>query len=104
MNLRIGMGPPYAMEFTVPASEDFDPMACVAVSLHVTTRLTASTVWPGAVISAQSPTQLTVRYGLQVGDLVTDGAHHAWLSFTTATPGQTLRTEATTFAVVRQDQ
>jgi hypothetical protein len=87
------MGPPYAIEVTIPASTDFDPEDPSSATLHAEKPLAGESVSWAAAISAQDANSITVRKVLATSDLDQEGKWFVWVSFETPTPGDLLRTE-----------
>jgi hypothetical protein len=100
--LRVGMGPPYAVQISTVAGPDFDPTDPTSATFRVTKPSGAAVTWT-ATIDTQNSTKVVCRYVLAAVDLDETGVWKVWVSFGTAVPGEALRTEVVTFTVVAAD-
>jgi hypothetical protein len=106
--LRVGMGPPYAVQISTVAGPDFDPEDPTSATFNVTKPSGETVTWTAA-ITTQNATKIVTRYALAapgagLGDLDERGVWKLWVSFGTAVPGDSLRTEVVTFKVAAADQ
>lgn len=79
--LYVGMGPPYFVRVTIPASDDFDPAAVTLAVLEVTKPGSHEAVtWEAT--HAPSEDELTVSHALEVDDLDEVGIWKLWVRCT----------------------
>ena len=91
-----GMGPPYVVAVTVPATSEFVPTACTGAVFHVTNPNGVSLEWTPEITSTSS-SALTLEYSLQTTDLNLLGTWKFWVECDV--PGGSIRTQSISFIV-----